>query len=384
MKSGRVLIVLDASAGWSRGILRGFAGVAHERGWTLLHYHPTADLEWLIREWKPDVAVLPPGYYDQLPRGIRKQPLIAVNGDRTADAIASVCLDEQKIADIACAHLLSRGLNTLTTFRFSDSPFAIARERQFAVAAAGSGARLVQGWWLDNADPPRHLEDASGLVRWIQQLPKPCGVFACCDSWARVVARYCRVADVRIPDDVALVGVDNDTIECELTSPPLSSVAIPWRTLGQQAANLVYRALSGTVVSGKRVVISPLDVVARRSTNVLAVTDPLVAKTIGWICENSDRRLTVPAVTRAVGSSRQRLERRFRATLGRTVMQEIRRAHVDVAKRLLSTTSLELPKIARLSGFTNQVLLSVAFRRETGLPPGAYRRRFHGTHLDDD
>ncbi len=200
-------------------------------------------------------------------------------------------------------------------------------------------------------------------------------------AWLRAIVAWRKL---RIPDEIALLGVDNDTIECELTSPPLSSVAVPWRTLGQEAADLVYRALAGMPITGKRVVISPLDVVARRSTDVLAVTDPLVIRTVGWICENADRRLTVPAVCRAVGTSRQRLERRFHAVLGRTVMQEIRRAHVEIAKRLLSTTSLDLPKIAQVSGFTNQVLLSVAFRRETGLPPGAYRRRFHGMHLDDD
>ena len=109
----------------------------------------------------------------------------------------------------------------------------------------------MQGWWIDNADPPRDIEDAAGIARWIKNLPKPCGIFACCDSWARVVARYCRVAEVRIPDEIALLGVDNDTIECELTSPPLSSVAVPWRTLGQEAADLVYRALAGMPITGK-------------------------------------------------------------------------------------------------------------------------------------
>jgi LacI family transcriptional regulator len=358
--------------------------VAHERGWTLLHYHPTADLEWLLREWKPNVAVLPPGYFGQLSPEMRKHKLLSVNSDRTTEGIASVCVDEQKIADVACSHLLSKGLKNLATFRFDNSPFAAAREQQFRETAVSSGGKVAQGWWADNAVPPRDTEDAAGIATWIKSLPKPCGIFACCDSWARVVARYCRVADARIPDEIALIGVDNDTIECELTSPPLSSVAVPWRTLGQETADLVYRELGGMPTAGKRVVVSPLDVVARRSTDVLAVTDPLVVKTVRWICENADRRLTVPHVCGAVGTSRQRLERRFRAVLGRTVMQEIRRAHVEIAKRLLSNTSLDLPKIAQMSGFTNQVLLSVAFRRESGLPPGAYRRRFQGIHLDDD
>ncbi len=384
MNSARVLVVLDASSAWSRGILRGFAGVAHERGWTVLHYHPTANLEWLLAEWKPDIAVLPPGYYGELPSTLPKTSTISVNCDRTRDGIASVCVDETKVARLALAHLMEKGITRVTSFRFSSDDFAVAREQAFYEAAAEFGAEVIQGWWLDGAEPSRTLENGAALTDWLRGLPKPCGIFASCDAWSRVVARYCRVAELRIPDELALIGVDNDTIECELASPPLSSIAIPWRTLGQEAAELTQRALAGLPISGKLVVISPIDAVPRRSTDVLAITDPLVAKTVTWICENADRRLTVPAVSRAVGSSRQRLERRFRAVLGRTVMQEIRRAHIETAKRLLSNTSLDLPKIAKLSGFTSQVLLSVAFRREVGVPPGAYRRRFQGVELDDE
>jgi len=379
-----VLIILDASSAWSRGILRGFAGVAHERGWTLLHYHPTADLDWLAREWKPDIAILPPGYHQQITPVIRREQLICVNCDRTTEGIASVCVDEQKIAGIALAHLVNKGIRRVTSFRFSESQFAVEREKYFYEAAAENSVHIEPGWWVDNAEPSRHLEDAGELVRWLKGLPKPCGVFAACDAWARVVARYCRVSEIRIPDEIALIGVDNDTIECELTAPPLSSIAIPWRTLGQEAADLTHRALAGMPIEGKRVVVAPLDAIARRSTDVLAVADSLVVKTVGWICDNADRRLTVPAVCRAVGTSRQRLERRFRAVLGRTVMQEIRRAHVETAKRLLSNTSLGLPRVAELSGFTNPVLLSVAFRREVGVPPGVYRRRLQSVQPGDD
>jgi LacI family transcriptional regulator len=189
---------------------------------------------------------------------------------------------------------------------------------------------------------------------------------------------------VRIPEDVALVGVDNDTMECELVAPPLTSVAVPWRTVGQQAAHLVQRALAGETIAGERIVIPPVDVIARRSSDVLAIDDPLVVSAVTWICEHADRRLTVPSVARAVSVTRQRLERRFRAVLGRTVMQEVRRAHIELAKRLLSTTRLDLSRIARQSGFTSAALLSVAFRNETGVPPGAFRRRFQGLYLDGD
>jgi LacI family transcriptional regulator len=189
------------------------------------------------------------------------------------------------------------------------------------------------------------------------------------------VARYAREAGLRVPEDIALVGADNDVLECELISPPLSSVMIPWQEVGRSAEMLVALALANQPIAGRRVVVSPIAVAARRSSDILAVDDALVATAVAWIRERADRRVTVTMVARAVGSSRQRLERRFRQVLDRTILDEMRRAHVDAAKYWLETTSLNMAEVARRSGFTTAALLNVAFRQECGMPPGAYRRR---------
>jgi LacI family transcriptional regulator len=161
-------------------------------------------------------------------------------------------------------------------------------------------------------------------------------------------------------------------------------VVVPWPSVGRHAAQLVRLALSGETITGKRIVIAPAHVMNRRSSDALAIEDPVVARAVHWIHKHANHSLAVPAVARAAGTSRRRLERRFHAVLGRTVVQEIRRVRVETAKRLLSTTEHELAQIAKLSGFTNAALLSVAFRRELGLPPGAYRRRVQGSSSHDD
>jgi LacI family transcriptional regulator len=380
----RVLIVLDAASAWSRGVLMGFAGVANQRDWTVLHYHPTTDLAWLLREWEPKIVVLPPWQDRTLPPEARTKVLISVNDDRSAEGIASVCLDESKIGTVAASHLLATGLGDFATFRFDSSPFGIARERAFGDKIAAAGPRLAQGWQNDGDNPQQRGENAAELVRWLKWLPKPCGVFACTDSWARVIARYCQVSGIKIPEHIAVLGVDNDVIDCEFSSPALSSVAIPWRLMGQRAAEFVEYALAGKSIRGKRVIVEPLDVVVRRSSEVLAVSEPLVRKAIEWIERNASQRITVPDVAKALGTTRQTLERRFRAVLGRTVMLEVRRAHVQVAKRHLATTHVELSEVARLSGFTSAALLSVAFGREVGMPPGAYRKQLLHLYRDGD
>jgi LacI family transcriptional regulator len=375
MTAPRVLVVLGTSAGWSREILAGFMAAAHVRGWVLLHYHPNADLDWLAREWQPDVIVVGPELPDEALGKLARVPLVSVNADRSAERIASVCLDEDAIAALALKHLLSTGLRDVTLFRFDDSAFAVARERTFIEATHAAHARFSAGWWLDHAVPPRSLEQPELMVQWLRGLPKPCGIFTCTDPWGRVVARYARAAELRVPEDLALVGVDNDSLECELIAPPLSSVMIPWEEVGRSAAELVRGALGKRPIAGKRVVVAPIAVLGRRSSDVLAISDPLVADAVRWIRSHADQRLTVPVVAKAVGGGRQRLERRFRSALDRTVQEEIRRAHVEAARVLLASTSARLPEIAKQSGFTNASLLSAAFQRELSMSPGAYRRR---------
>lgn len=371
--ANRVLVVLGSNAAWCRGILRGFMAVAHERNWTLLHYLASTDMSWLADEWAPGAALIGPEPGSDELAALAPTTLISVTLDRTASGIASVVPDEKAISTLAADHLLATGLRQVTTFRFDDSSWAVARERAFLERAQAAGARTAVGWG-SNPSGNKH-EDPAAIIEWLRGLRKPCGIFTVTDAWARVVARYARVCGLRVPEDIALVGVDNDVLECELISPPLSSVMIPWQELGRHAAALVQRTLAGQSIEGERVVVQPTGVMARRSSEVLAIEDPLVATAVRWIRDHASERVNVASVAGAVGGGRQRLERRFRAALNRTIQEEIRRAHVERAKHLLATTKVGLPEIAKQSGFTTSALLNSAFQRELGMPPGVYRRR---------
>ena len=374
MHPKRVLVVLGTKSAWSRGILRGFTAAAHEHDWTLLHYDAPSDLEWIVREWAPKVAVIG----DLEPAAMARlapATLVSVTVDRSKNGIGSVCLDEERIASLAFDHLYAAGFRNVTTFRYDDSPFAVARERAFVEKARAVGARVAPGWGSEDYAPHERGERPAAMVAWLRALPKPCGLFIGTDTWGRTVARYVREAGLRVPEDIALIGADNDELECQLISPPLSSVMIPWQEVGRNAATLVRLALGNQAIARRRIVVSPIAVVARRSSEVLAVDDTLVASAVAWIHKHADRRLTVAMVARAVGGGRQRLERRFRKALDRTIQDEIRRAHVEVARQCLATSSAGMAEVAKRSGFTNASLLSVAFRRELGMPPGVYRRR---------
>lgn len=340
----------------------------------MLHYLPTADLEGLASQWPLNAAVLGPSVSEPWPLADRRLVSVSVNSDRSSQGIASVCLDEARIAHLALAHLLARGCKSVTTFRFNSAPFAVLREKYFLEAAARAGVSIEKGWWASASAAAATEEHPNAIRRWLSRLRKPCGVFSCCDVWGHMLARYARAANLRVPEDLALIGVDNDAIECEIVAPPLSSVVVPWTDVGEAAARLVVAGLQGKPIFDRRVVIGPMGVISRRSTDASAIQDEVVASAVSWIRQHASKRLTLPMISKAVGVPRQRLVPHFRRALGRTVMQEVRIAHVELAQRLLSTSDAPLPEIAKRSGFSNAGRLGIAFRRELGVSPGAYRR----------
>ena len=380
MAGPRVLLVFSADGTWCRSVLGGFVDCARGRDWNLLHYHPTADIDWLVETWSPAVVVTGPEFSGEPITRFGTAQLISVPVDRSEEGVASVCVDDERVAQLAAEHLLERGLGNLTTFRFDLSTFATVREAAFIARAEEAGAYVAPGWGNSTYAPAERGERPAALIEWLRSLPIPCGIFTCTDGWGRTVANWAREAGLRVPEDVAIIGANNDVLECELIAPPLSSVMIPWELVGQEAAEMARAALANVTIAGRRSVVAPMAVVARRSTDLLAVDDELVIRAVAWIRDNAERRLTVPMVARAVGGGRQRLERRFRRALERTVQDEIRRAHVERAMRLLATSTSPLSEIAKRSGFTNASLLNTAFQREVGTPPGAYRRRARRHH----
>jgi LacI family transcriptional regulator, galactose operon repressor len=382
MTPPRVLVVLDSSAAWSRGTLRGFARVADEQRWTLHHYDAASDLDALVAEFPARAAVLGPRFGGPWPSRLRESVSVSINTDRSAEGIASVCLDEVRTTELAATHLMARGFRNVTTFRFA--AWGARREQYFRDVAVRMGARLEPGWWSSERWELGQEKQLASIIDWLRTLRRPCAVFALCDLWARTIARCARDAGLRVPEDLAVLGVDNDVFQCELDAPALSSIEVPWQRFGESAAELVRLGLSGEDISGRRVLVPPVDVVTRRSSDALAVDDPLIAEAVAWIRAHATQRLSVPVIADALGVGRQTLERRFRRWLGRTVVDEVRRARVDVARRLLSTSELALPEVAHQSGFATPALLNVAFHREVGLPPGAYRRQSRGARTADE
>jgi LacI family transcriptional regulator len=211
--------------------------------------------------------------------------------------------------------------------------------------------------------------------RWLAGLTKPVAVLADHDVAAHALADMCQILGLHVPDEVAILGVDNDELECQLAFPPISSVAIPAQRIGFEAARLLDRMLSSQRVPRGPVYLPPVRVVTRHSTSLFAVDEPIVVAALHYIRNHLAQPLRVGAIAAQVAVRRRVLEQKCRALLGRSVLDEIHRVRVERAKELLADTDLRVAEVSQQSGFSTPQRMATVFRQVTGLAPGAYRHQ---------
>jgi len=214
----------------------------------------------------------------------------------------------------------------------------------------------------------------NALAEWIRSLPKPLGLMACNDLRAQQVLNACGAYGILVPDDVAVIGADNDDVLCGLSDPPLTSIDPNARRMGYEAATLLERMLHGHAPPTEKILVEPTGVVVRQSTDVLAIADRAVAKAVGFIREHACDAINVEDVCQQTRLSRSTLERRFVGLLGHSPKAEILRIRLQHVKKFLIETDHPLAKIAHLTGFTHVENMCKFFKSRTGQTPGQYRK----------
>jgi len=215
----------------------------------------------------------------------------------------------------------------------------------------------------------------SQVQRWLTALPKPVAILASNDVPARHLADACLALGLVVPEEVAILGVDNDESECQLSRPPLSSIAVAGERIGFEAASMLDDLICGRRRAVTTIWVPPVRVETRQSTDTLAIDDPLVASALALIRTHFAEGCSVGFLADRLATSRRTLERSFRSHLSRSVLDEIRRVRIERVRELLSETSLPMPLIAARTGFGNARRLAVVFRQVTGTTPTRFRRR---------
>lgn len=372
----KVALLIETSNAYARGLLSGIqAYIRENKPWSVyLAEQGRGDQPppWL-KKWKGD-GIIARIENQAIAKAVAalQIPAVDMSAGRLLPDLPCCEIDETGIARMAVDHFLERGFKHFAWC--GDPRFVWSGMRGNAYAAALAEA----GYSVHEYQPPPHAgqdEDAEmdAIGNWLNTLPRPVAVFACYDIRGRLILDACRRHSIFVPDDVAVLAVDNDELLCTLAYPPLSSIIPNALRTGYVAASLLARMMAGEKIPPSSTLIPPTGLVTRQSTDVLAVEDKNVARAVRFIREHACEGICVDDVVRDAGLSRRLLEGRFKTHLGRSPHEEITRVQILRVKELLALTDLPLAEVADRTGFRYVEYLSAVFKNKVGVPPGHFR-----------
>jgi LacI family transcriptional regulator len=405
----RIVLIMSPQAGYDRGMIRGIARYARLNGpWAFLltgEQFQIVDLDGkhLDLEANSDASheekalakttvdfkrlgasgIIGRLYSPQITEAVlaSKLPMVAmdlsreqISEPRIMSAVSEIRPDSQKAGRMAAEHLLDRGFQHFAFCGFQGEIWSQFRQEGFAARLKEAGFDCPRFPSAEQKSRVPWNREQPVITAWLNSLPKPVGVMACNDVRGRQIIEACALGQMHVPNDVAVVGVDEDRLLSELSNPPLSSVALNAEQGGFRAAELLDDLLAGRANDRQTLLVEPLWVVTRPSTDVLAIEDRDVSAAVAFIRKNAKRPIGVQDVVKQTAMSRRALEIRFQRCLGRSIRGEIERIRLEWTKQLLVETDLPLGKIADCAGFGSQSYLSKVFHETIGVTLTQYRR----------
>jgi LacI family transcriptional regulator len=373
----KIALLVETSKAYGRGLMQGISHYAHlHDDWSL--YVEERGLDDPVPRWlKPEefngviLRARDRSMMEEvLDLGI---PTVCLGEDNPPGAF-TISSDDALSGVMAAEHLLERNFKNFGYVGIKGYIWSDIRRETFSrrIRESGRSVNIIEPA-RKTRSVPRWDQVGHILSDWITDLPKPVGIMCCYDVMARTVIDVCREIQVPVPEQVAIIGVDNDEVLCEVSQPRLSSVALDTRRIGFEAATMLDRLIEGEEV-GRHVAVSPGGVVARGSTDTLAIEDPHVATALAFIRRYACKGIEAGDVVSRVPLSRRTLERRFSDRVGRSLLSEIHQVRFDRMKRFLSETDLKLDAIAARCGFSHTPYMAAQFRKHFGMTPGEFRK----------
>jgi len=374
----RVAIIVETSMASGREIVKGIAQYVRENTPWSIYYEPGHFQEkvpvWL-RHWHGEGIIARVRNREMAEAlAASRLPVVDVLGNIPDTQIPVVQVDDQAVAQLAAEHLLERGFRHFAHCSVRGPAWAERRRAAFVARITAAG-RTCDAYQLPAMQTKAWFSETTRqrLADWVQQLPKPVGIMACNDTAGQRVLEACRRCGVTVPEEAAVIGVDNDEALCQIADPMLSSIIPVHDRVGYHAAELLDRLMQGHRASAAPLFLKPTTVVVRRSTDVLAMDDRDVAAAVRFIREHACSGIGVEDVVRHVALSYSTLRRRFQRILSRSVHDEIIRVRLERAQELLTETNLSLARIAVVTGFEHQEYLGAVFRAKLGQTPKQFR-----------
>jgi LacI family transcriptional regulator len=382
----RVALMIESSRTYGRELVRGIMRYSRLHGpWVFPWVFYRQDLFYIargseraelehLRKWGPD-GIIARDSRDIVELASWNIPLFVAVAMEPPDAHCNnIISDNQAIGTMAAEHLLERGFRHFGYCGFDDMFWSVQRGESFSTRISEAGfkvsiykqpkSRAARTWYREEAV----------LAEWLKGLPKPVGVMACNDDRGQHITEACANANLDVPSEVAIIGVDNDDQVCDISNPPLSSVALDVEQAGFRASELLDKMMAGEKMESQTVIVHPSRVVTRQSTNIVAVEDKSVSQALNFIQQNAKRLIQVDDVIKAISVSRRCLHDKFMKTLRRSVYDEIKRVRIDLISQMLLETDLSISDIALNLGYDNTNHISRYFKQKIGISPLEYRK----------
>ena len=360
------------SSSHGRGLIRGVAEFAKQRPDWSLHLEEAGPLRasphWL-KAWKGD-GIIARLETPEIARAVlgKKVPVVNVSGRSSPAGVPHVDMDNRAACELVVDYFFQRGYRN---FAFCGNPrfeWSTWREDLLRERLASERIKLAT---FQFPDEPRGM---AALSAWLQSLPKPIALLACNDLCGRHVLEACEMSGIAVPEDIAVLGVDDDDILCTLCRPQLSSIVPDTEGIGYRAAQTLHALMRGESKLDGKQLVRPLSVRTRESTDSAASSDWHVSQALRFIHGHATREISVGDVVVQAHTSRRFLEKQFQAIVGRSLHDEILRVRIETAQRLLATTTMPLKEVASRSGIGRADYLSSVFRQKLATSPSEYRK----------
>ena len=322
----------------------------------------------IAQTWNPDIVdkILESGL-----------PAVVSGIHPSIDTMLQIKTDDTACGRLAADYLMERGFRSFAFCGFEGIQWSQNRARSYTEKLAESGMKAVV---YDPAHSKRGYVSGPAvraIAQWLKSLTKPVAIMAANDDRALEITLACKMADLDIPDNVSILGVDDDELICDLSRPPLSSILLSTEMAGYRAAEMLYTIMQHKPIcpADRRIDVTPLYVVTRNSTDILAIEDSDVAAAIRYIREHARKNISVGDVVNEVMLSKRTLQQRFKKIRGHSIHKEIKRVRVNVLARMLLDTHLSISRIAESLEFPDVAYLSNWFKHEMGMSPSAYRKK---------
>lgn len=378
-KLPKIILMIEPIGEYVQGLLRGIAQYSNTKGpWVF--YREPGKHEGTLPQLSPELA---DGIIAKIPNTVwaRKKlppsvPTILIGYKEIVPGMPQIFGDTEAIGKLAAEYFINKGFRNFAFCGFDEFHWSRERGKSFKSFLKTKGYKVHLYKNLKGAVRKSWQLEQQDIAKWLKTLPTSTAVLACNDDRGQHLITACKLARLRIPDDISILGVDNDKFVCSLTYPPLSSIALGTENAGYEAAELLSKMMRNKKLINTGIMVRPTHIITRQSTDIIAIEDNSLSDAINYIQKHSNMDISVDDIAESVMVSRRRLERKFRKLLNKSVYEVIRYIRVNKIISMLLETNLTIAQIGLAMGFKDITHTGRYFKEETGLSPLAYRQKF--------